>query len=67
MPIEGSGFLIESIDFLFLFFLQNFDSNPYFEDAKLTKTFTFLDEGTTNVTSTTIKWKEGMVRYLLVI
>ncbi|KAE8707406.1 NAP1-related protein 2 [Hibiscus syriacus] len=23
----------------------NFDSNPYFEDTKLTKTFTFLDEG----------------------
>ncbi|KAK9748041.1 hypothetical protein RND81_02G031200 [Saponaria officinalis] len=38
----------------------NFSPNPYFEDAKLTKTFTFLDEGTTNVTATTIKWKEGM-------
>ncbi|KAI5683743.1 hypothetical protein M9H77_04971 [Catharanthus roseus] len=38
----------------------NFNPNPYFEDAKLTKTFTFLDEGTTKVTSTTIKWKEGM-------
>ncbi|KAL9239529.1 hypothetical protein vseg_013841 [Gypsophila vaccaria] len=38
----------------------NFSPNPYFEDAKLTKTFTFLDEGTTNVTATPIKWKEGM-------
>lgn len=38
----------------------NFKSNPYFEDTKLTKTFTFLDEGTTKVTATSIKWKEGM-------
>nr|URM60697.1 GRF family protein [Gymnema sylvestre] len=38
----------------------NFKPNPYFEDTKLTKTFTFLDEGTTKVTSTAIKWKEGM-------
>ncbi|XP_074317004.1 NAP1-related protein 2-like isoform X2 [Silene latifolia] len=38
----------------------NFSPNPYFEDTKLTKTFTFLDEGTTNVTATSIKWKEGM-------
>ncbi|GAB2289638.1 NAP1- protein 2 [Dionaea muscipula] len=37
----------------------NFNPNPYFEDAKLTKTFTFLDEGTTKVTATSIKWKEG--------
>ncbi|GAB2223810.1 hypothetical protein Droror1_Dr00004551 [Drosera rotundifolia] len=38
----------------------NFKPNPYFEDTKLVKTFTFLDEGTTKVTSTSIKWKEGM-------
>ncbi|KAJ9560182.1 hypothetical protein OSB04_005342 [Centaurea solstitialis] len=38
----------------------NFSPNPYFEDAKLTKTFTFLDEGTTKITATSIKWKEGM-------
>ncbi|XAR51747.1 hypothetical protein NMG60_11006466 [Bertholletia excelsa] len=38
----------------------NFKSNPYFEDTKLTKTFTFLDEGTTKITGTDIKWKEGM-------
>ncbi|KAE8715460.1 NAP1-related protein 2 [Hibiscus syriacus] len=37
----------------------NFDSNPYFEDMKLTKTFTFLDEGT-KIIATKIKWKEGM-------
>ncbi|XP_039062151.1 NAP1-related protein 2-like [Hibiscus syriacus] len=39
----------------------NFNPNPYFEDTKLTKTFTFLDEGT-RITATQIKWKEGMVR-----
>ncbi|KAF8408090.1 hypothetical protein HHK36_007231 [Tetracentron sinense] len=38
----------------------NFNPNPYFEDMKLTKTFTFFDEGTTKITGTTIKWKEGM-------
>ncbi|KAJ0786167.1 putative nucleosome assembly protein (NAP) [Helianthus annuus] len=38
----------------------NFSPNPYFEDTKLSKTFTFLDEGTTKVTATKIKWKEGM-------
>ncbi|ONK75452.1 uncharacterized protein A4U43_C03F16990 [Asparagus officinalis] len=38
----------------------NFSANPYFEDTKLSKTYTFLDEGTTNITGTTIKWKEGM-------
>ncbi|CAI9112176.1 OLC1v1012583C2 [Oldenlandia corymbosa var. corymbosa] len=38
----------------------NFNSNPYFEDSKLAKTFTFLDEGTTKISSTQIKWKEGM-------
>ncbi|KAE8669115.1 NAP1-related protein 2 [Hibiscus syriacus] len=37
----------------------NFNPNLYFEDAKLTKTFTFLDEGT-KITATKIKWKEGM-------
>ncbi|KAL6965942.1 hypothetical protein U1Q18_048510, partial [Sarracenia purpurea var. burkii] len=43
---------------------KNFGPNPYFEDTKLTKTFTFLDEGTTKITATSIKWKEGMVRAL---
>ncbi|KAK2994640.1 hypothetical protein RJ640_025694 [Escallonia rubra] len=38
----------------------NFKSNPYFEDTKLKKTYTFYDEGTTKITGTTIKWKEGM-------
>lgn len=38
----------------------NFKPNPYFEDTKLSKTFTFLDEGTTQITGTNIKWKEGM-------
>ncbi|XP_022727878.1 NAP1-related protein 2-like [Durio zibethinus] len=37
----------------------NFNPNPYFEDTKVTKTFTFLDEGT-KITATQIKWKEGM-------
>ncbi|XP_065010385.1 NAP1-related protein 2-like isoform X2 [Musa acuminata AAA Group] len=39
---------------------ENFSNNPYFEDTKLTKTYSFNDEGTTNVTGTTIKWKDGM-------
>ncbi|PRQ53633.1 putative nucleosome assembly protein (NAP) [Rosa chinensis] len=38
----------------------NFNGNPYFEDTKLTKTFTFFDDGTTKIAGTTIKWKEGM-------
>ncbi|GMN28448.1 hypothetical protein TIFTF001_002050 [Ficus carica] len=38
----------------------NFSENPYFEDAKLTKTFTYSDEGTTEISGTTIKWKQGM-------
>ncbi|XP_068641700.1 NAP1-related protein 2-like [Aristolochia californica] len=38
----------------------NFSPNPYFEDTKLTKTFSFSDEGITKITGTTIKWKEGM-------
>ncbi|KAJ8772956.1 hypothetical protein K2173_028133 [Erythroxylum novogranatense] len=38
----------------------NFEPNPYFEDTKLTKSFTFLDEGSTEITATDIKWKEGM-------
>ncbi|ESQ27697.1 hypothetical protein EUTSA_v10019016mg [Eutrema salsugineum] len=37
----------------------HFNPNPFFEDAKLTKTFTFLEEGTTKITATPIKWKEG--------
>ncbi|KAL1812339.1 hypothetical protein DCAR_0624556 [Daucus carota subsp. sativus] len=38
----------------------NFKANPYFEDTKLTKTFAFSDEGTTKITGTAIRWKEGM-------
>ncbi|KAL8256357.1 hypothetical protein R6Q59_031424 [Mikania micrantha] len=38
----------------------NFSPNPFFEETKLTKTITFLDEGTTKITATSIKWKEGM-------
>ncbi|KAK4394473.1 NAP1-related protein 2 [Sesamum angolense] len=37
-----------------------FNPNPYFEDTNLTKTFTFLEEGITKITATSIKWKEGM-------
>ncbi|CAA3030101.1 NAP1-related 2-like [Olea europaea subsp. europaea] len=40
----------------------NFKPNPYFEDTKLTKTFTFLEDGTTKISSTSIKWKEGMMK-----
>ncbi|XP_050104161.1 NAP1-related protein 2-like isoform X2 [Malus sylvestris] len=38
----------------------NFNGNPYFEDTKLTKTFTFIDGETTKIIGTPIKWKEGM-------
>ncbi|XP_051116996.1 NAP1-related protein 2-like isoform X2 [Andrographis paniculata] len=38
----------------------HFKPNPFFEDTKLTKTFSFLEEGTTKITATPIKWKEGM-------
>ncbi|PNX84159.1 protein SET-like [Trifolium pratense] len=37
----------------------NFNLNPYFEDTKIVKSITFLEEGTTKVTNTPIKWKEG--------
>lgn len=37
-----------------------FNPNPFFENSKLTKTYTFLDEGSTKATATAIKWKEGM-------
>lgn len=38
----------------------NFSSNPFFEDTKLTKTFSFSDEGLISTTCSPIKWKEGM-------
>ncbi|GAU51785.1 hypothetical protein TSUD_415710 [Trifolium subterraneum] len=37
----------------------NFNPNPYFENTKIVKTFTFPEEGTTKVVSTPIKWKGG--------
>ncbi|XP_071702609.1 NAP1-related protein 2-like isoform X2 [Rutidosis leptorrhynchoides] len=37
-----------------------FSPNAFFENEKLTKSVTFLDEGPTKVTATSIKWKEGM-------
>jgi len=40
---------------------QNFSENPYFEDTKLTKTYSFADDGTTIIKASQIKWKEGMV------
>lgn len=38
----------------------NFSTNPYFEGTKLSKFYTFFDDGTTNIAGTSIKWKEGM-------
>ncbi|PAN38504.1 hypothetical protein PAHAL_7G177100 [Panicum hallii] len=38
-----------------------FSSNPYFEDKKLTKTYSMSDDGTVTVEATSIKWKAGMV------
>ncbi|XP_072977727.1 NAP1-related protein 2-like [Typha angustifolia] len=37
----------------------NFSPNSYFEDICLKKTYSFLDDGTTNITGTAIKWKHG--------
>ncbi|CAN6239717.1 unnamed protein product [Urochloa humidicola] len=37
-----------------------FSSNPYFEDKKLTKTYSMSDDGTISVNGTSIKWKKGM-------
>ncbi|RVW14635.1 NAP1-related protein 2 [Vitis vinifera] len=44
----------------FVLIIQNFNPNPFFEDTKLKKTFTFLDEGITKISVTSIKWKDGM-------
>lgn len=41
--------------------IQHFNTNPYFEDTMLKKSFTFPEEGAANVVATSIKWKEGMV------
>ncbi|XP_059299904.1 NAP1-related protein 2-like isoform X2 [Lycium ferocissimum] len=38
---------------------KNFKPNPFFENSKLSKTYTILEDGSTKVTATTIKWKEG--------
>lgn len=53
----------EKFELVGMIFSQHFKPNPYFEDTKLTKTFTFLEEGTTKITATSIKWKEGMVSF----
>ncbi|CAK9308963.1 unnamed protein product [Citrullus colocynthis] len=37
----------------------NFNENPYFEDRKLEKTYTFFEDGAIKITGTTIKWKDG--------
>eukprot|EP00252_Welwitschia_mirabilis_P016261 TRINITY_DN3587_c0_g1_i1.p1 TRINITY_DN3587_c0_g1~~TRINITY_DN3587_c0_g1_i1.p1 ORF type:complete len:254 (+),score=81.04 TRINITY_DN3587_c0_g1_i1:284-1045(+) len=37
-----------------------FRPNPYFEDTKLSKVFSFSDDGTTKISGTIVKWKEGM-------
>jgi template-activating factor I len=38
----------------------NFRENPYFSDSKLTKVFSFSDDGTTSVSGTQPNWKAGM-------
>ncbi|KAI0494655.1 hypothetical protein KFK09_024797 [Dendrobium nobile] len=45
----------------------NFSPNPYFENKKLTKTFSFPNLPTAIVTGTTINWKEGLDKKLEVI
>ncbi|KAH9295119.1 hypothetical protein KI387_038707, partial [Taxus chinensis] len=37
-----------------------FRPNPYFEDTKLVKVFSFSDEGTTKISGPVVKWKDGM-------
>ncbi|KAL5216642.1 hypothetical protein ABZP36_008043 [Zizania latifolia] len=37
-----------------------FSPNPYFEDTKLTKAYSFSDDGSVKVKATSIRWKEGM-------
>ncbi|KAH7302687.1 hypothetical protein KP509_23G082800 [Ceratopteris richardii] len=37
-----------------------FQPNPYFEDTKLVKVFRFSDEGTTSISGTQPRWKDGM-------
>ncbi|KAL0917041.1 hypothetical protein M5K25_012081 [Dendrobium thyrsiflorum] len=37
----------------------NFSPNPFFEGTKLTRSYFLSDHGITNVTSTTIKWKDS--------
>ena len=34
--------------------------NPYFEDTKLVKVFSFYDNGSTKIIGTILKWKDGM-------
>ncbi|XP_023550589.1 NAP1-related protein 2-like [Cucurbita pepo subsp. pepo] len=38
----------------------NFNENPYFEDRKLEKTYTFFEDGAIKITGTTILWKDGL-------
>ncbi|KAK4350274.1 hypothetical protein RND71_029587 [Anisodus tanguticus] len=37
----------------------NFNKNPYFENTKLSKTYTFLEDGPTKITASAIQWTEG--------
>uniref|UniRef100_A0A0C9S8R0 TSA: Wollemia nobilis Ref_Wollemi_Transcript_3821_1368 transcribed RNA sequence n=1 Tax=Wollemia nobilis TaxID=56998 RepID=A0A0C9S8R0_9CONI len=37
-----------------------FRPNPYFEDTKLEKVFRFSDDGTTSISGSPVKWKDGM-------
>ncbi|XP_050942246.1 NAP1-related protein 2-like isoform X2 [Cucumis melo] len=37
----------------------SFNENPYFEDRKLEKTYTFFEDEAIKITGTTIKWKDG--------
>lgn len=46
---------------IILIVLQNFNSNPYFKNTKLSKTYTFLEDGPTKITASTIQWTEGRV------
>ncbi|KAL0908494.1 hypothetical protein M5K25_022991 [Dendrobium thyrsiflorum] len=54
LEVEESPKLGYSITF-------NFSPNPYFENKKLTKTFSFPDPAASVITGATINWKEGLV------
>lgn len=44
-----------------IFLYQHFKPNPYFENTTLSKEFVVDSSGDSNITGSTIQWKEGKV------